>query len=953
MTYRSRALSYILCGVWALLIACAGSHKTPSKTSEHTPQKHPLDKSQYRRLVLDNNIKVLLVSDPNFNKSAAAVQVAVGSLADPPQRQGMVHFLEHMLFMGTEKYPEVDDYLKFINENGGRRNAYTDLDHTNYYFDINHEAFEGALDRLAQFFIAPLFTTQYTERELNAVHSEHQKNLENDGWRKWQVQRTLYRQDHPLNGFSSGNLETLGNTDRKELLAFHQKHYSANRLSLVLLGKAPLDSLEAWGRRYFSPVKNHNLPVLAYAPDYLEEKTTFRLITIEPVKDLHSLEIEFPLPSVIGHFESKPTQILSSLIGHEGAGSLLSLLKKEGIATGLSAGSHNVTADIGAFSIDIELTPQGLERYRDVVQLSLAYITMLKKQGAPDYYFHELAAKASLDEIYTNRGEGTGYASSLAGRMLYYPLEVVERIPYIFAKEDPKATERFLSYLRPNNMLVTLQAKGVPTAQTEHFYGTQYAYAEDNAFYQDLLATQAHPDLHLPAPNPFIPKQAAIPQRPQQEGVSPDKILDEEGILLYHSEDYEFLRPKISLQYKLRFPKERMSLRHKVMLDLYTECVKESLNELAYPAAIAGLGYSFNSSYEGVYFTISGFDESAPRLFAEVLQYMQAPNITPERFAALQDRTVRNLQNFSKQDAHLQARFHNDAMTNALVYSHEDRLAVAQSLTLDDINEFAGQLYDKVFIEALAHGNITAADAIKRTRQLTTSLGSQPVAREATFTQGLLEEITGETLLNVKQLEVNNSCFWREYLAADNTPRQLAIARILKGFMREPFFTEMRTKQQLGYIVWAGPSGQRRNAYLYFIIQSGTHPADALETQADAFIATYPDQFRALPAENFSTLKNTAAEELKKKAKSIAEKAGRFNSRAFDFDGDFERDKKALATLDSITQEEVAAFLEKTLSPETRRMRTILAFAKEHQPERELVKSFGDLEEWKASRTYR
>ena len=79
-----------------------------------TLKKHPLDQSQYRRLVLDNGIEVLLVSDPRFNKSAAALGIDVGSLSSPRKRQGLVHFLEHMLFMGTQKYPEVDEYIDYL-----------------------------------------------------------------------------------------------------------------------------------------------------------------------------------------------------------------------------------------------------------------------------------------------------------------------------------------------------------------------------------------------------------------------------------------------------------------------------------------------------------------------------------------------------------------------------------------------------------------------------------------------------------------------------------------------------------------------------------------------------------------------------------------------------------------------------------------------------------------------
>ncbi|NKB72821.1 MAG: hypothetical protein GKR89_37605 [Candidatus Latescibacteria bacterium] len=935
-------------------LSCAGNTQLAQEDPPAAPAKHPLDQSEYRRFVLDNDLKVLLVSDPRFNKSAAALHVGVGTLSNPKDRMGLAHFLEHMLFMGTEKYPGVDDYMKYIDENGGYRNAYTTEDHTNYFFEINHEALAGALDRLAQFFISPLFTEEYTEREIQAVNSEHQKNLESDSWRKWQVQRTFYRPDHPAHTFGTGSVETLQDIQRQELLDFYQIQYSANRMSMVLLGKAPLDSLEQWARLHFSPIANKNLPPITFEPDYQRENPIFRLIGIEPIKDLRSLELEFALPlDVRSHYQSKPAALLGSLIGHEGAGSLLSQLKAEGLATALSAGGSGITGDYGAFSINIELTPKGLENHRRVVGHCLSYIALLKNEEYPQYYFDELATKAGLDEIFSNRGEGAGYARGLASNIAAYGLEEAERISYLYRAPDPQAYRQLLSFLRPDNMVATLMAKGVPTDATEPFYGTQYSYTEDEAIYGSLQAVAPHPSLHLPAPNPFIPRSAAIPDRPQRDGGRPDKIIDEDGLVLYHSEDFEFLRPKATLHYKLRFAADQMDLKRKVLLDTYTACVEESLNELAYPAQIAGLSYSFASGYEGVYFTVSGFDESAPRLFNSVVDHMLDLRLDEERFAAIKDRIVRSLRNFTKQDAWRQARFYNDEVQNRLSYRPAQRLEIAEQLTLEDIRLFAQDLYGQVFIEALAHGNIDAAQATSLARQLQTRLKIQAIARDATFTQSMLAQANPETLVRVEQLEVNNSCFWREYYVGDNGPRNRGIALILRGFLDGPFFTELRSNQQLGYIVWAGPTSFRKDFHLYFIIQSGTHPADVLAQRADKFIAGYPEMMRSLPAENFAALKAAAVEEVKKKAKSIAEKAGKFNTLAFEFDAAFDRDAQTLAELETITQEEVAELLTQTLAPQSRRMRTTLVFAKEHEPAGEVVNSFDDLAAWKETRTYR
>ena len=132
----------------------------------------PNDTRAYRAVTLENGIDVLLVSDPAVEKSAAALSVGVGLMFDPMAYQGMAHFLEHMLFMGTEAYPDIDGYMTYINENGGSRNAYTWLDITNYMFEIKNSAYEGAVDRFSHFFKTPLLDPEYIEKEKRAVNAE-------------------------------------------------------------------------------------------------------------------------------------------------------------------------------------------------------------------------------------------------------------------------------------------------------------------------------------------------------------------------------------------------------------------------------------------------------------------------------------------------------------------------------------------------------------------------------------------------------------------------------------------------------------------------------------------------------------------------------------------------------------------------------------------------------------
>ncbi len=259
--------------------------------------KVPNDTASYRRFTLDNGMKVLLLSDPTLNKSSAALTVGVGSLSDPEDRQGLAHFLEHMLFLGTEKYPDVSAFDAYLKTNGGYNNAATWPDHTTYLLEIPHAAFAGALDRFSQFFIAPLFDTKFTEREMNAVNSEFQRHLENDGRRAYQVDSMIYRPGHPMSHFSIGNRETLTGTTREELLDFYHRHYSANVMTLALTGRASLDDLERWAREYFAAVPDRHLEPIRFPADYLPEKAALRVVRVEAVKDERQLQVEFPLPS--------------------------------------------------------------------------------------------------------------------------------------------------------------------------------------------------------------------------------------------------------------------------------------------------------------------------------------------------------------------------------------------------------------------------------------------------------------------------------------------------------------------------------------------------------------------------------------------------------------------------------------------------------------------------------
>ena len=196
------------------------------------------------------------------DQAAAAMSVGVGYFCDPENLPGIAHFCEHMLFLGTEKYPDENEYSSFLSSNGGYSNAYTSSEDTNYYFEINHPHLKGALKRFAQFFISPLFTEDGTARELEAVNSEHEKNLQSDLWRSHQMMQSTCSKKHPFSKFGTGSKATLDTPEtRNALLDFHTQYYSSNIMNLVVLGAEGLDGLEGYVRDNFSQIENKDVQV--------------------------------------------------------------------------------------------------------------------------------------------------------------------------------------------------------------------------------------------------------------------------------------------------------------------------------------------------------------------------------------------------------------------------------------------------------------------------------------------------------------------------------------------------------------------------------------------------------------------------------------------------------------------------------------------------------------------
>lgn len=154
-----------------------------------------------------------------------------------------------MIFMGSEKYPKENTFDVFVKRNGGFLNADTDCEETNYYFEVDEDNFDGALDIFSHLLKKPLLSKEAMTREREAVDSEYRAKMFMPGVRRDQLIAKMGWENHPCSIFTWGNKETLqekidDDTLHKKVTEFRERHYSAHRMYLALQARKSLDELQ-------------------------------------------------------------------------------------------------------------------------------------------------------------------------------------------------------------------------------------------------------------------------------------------------------------------------------------------------------------------------------------------------------------------------------------------------------------------------------------------------------------------------------------------------------------------------------------------------------------------------------------------------------------------------------------------------------------------------------------
>ena len=442
------------------------------------------------------------------------------------------------------------------------------MDETVYFFDVHPPALEGALDRFAQFFIAPLFTDGCTEREILAVDSENKKNLQSDMWRLFQLEKSTSSREHHYWRFGTGNKATLwdapkaeGRNVRSELIDWYGRHYSANVMKLVVVGKEPLDALADLVTDKFAAVKNRNLAPPVFSGSPFTEAELSRHIYAQAVKNVRSLEVTFPLADQGPLFATKPGNFITHYLGHEGEGSILSYLKKLGWAEALGAGAGQGATGFDFFKISVGLTAAGLQNHKKVAQIVFAYIEMLRATPPQEWAFKEQAMLNEISFRFVEKRKPSDYVTQLCTQMQKpYPREWLLSAPWLLKDWNSDLVREQLAGLTARNCRITVVSQepvdGLEFDKKEQWYGTRYRV---EPFTKEILqvpaAEELGADLFLPQPNSFIPSNLDIlgdKQSSKEPAKRPDCVYQSPTARIWHKLDDRWWVPRAAVSFYIK-----------------------------------------------------------------------------------------------------------------------------------------------------------------------------------------------------------------------------------------------------------------------------------------------------------------------------------------------------------------------------------------------------------------
>ncbi|MHC8307684.1 pyrroloquinoline quinone biosynthesis protein PqqF [Pseudomonas sp. PB3P13] len=283
---------------------------------------------------LANGLRLTLRHAPQLKRCAAALRVAAGSHDAPLAWSGLAHFLEHLLFLGTERFPADQALMAYVQGHGGQVNARTNERTTDFFFELSPQAFSGGLERLSDMLAHPRLAIQDQQREREVLQAEFVAWSGDAAQQRQQSLLNGLSRSHPLRGFHAGNRDSLP-VEKPEfqqaLNEFHQRFYRTGQMTLSLAGPQSIEELKQLAMVFSNTIAvGENIPQSAPAPLMDSTGGSYQQVAAKRLDLLFTLEALPPS-------SAQALAFLCHWLNADKIGGLLAQLRARGLAEQLHA----------------------------------------------------------------------------------------------------------------------------------------------------------------------------------------------------------------------------------------------------------------------------------------------------------------------------------------------------------------------------------------------------------------------------------------------------------------------------------------------------------------------------------------------------------------------------------------------------------------------------------------
>lgn len=886
----------------SLLMACA--HQGPVQV-----EKSQNDPREYRYLQLDNGLQVMLVQAPETEMTAVSLAVGVGSFHNPQEFPGLAHYLEHMLFLGTEEYPEPNALQSYLEDNAGFANAYTSSDHTNYYFQTPNDLLDPSLDRFSDYFKAPLFDREYSDKERTAVHNEWSMGKSQDPRIMFQLLGLTGNPDHPAARLSVGNRETLpGGPDSglyEAMREFYQRYYVAELMTLTLVSQRPFAEQETLVREHFAALPEQEAPSVEITEPGLPPSTWGKHIYYRPQKDLKQLILEFPISDNTDQWRVKPNAYLSNILSSEEPGTLGYYLREQNLANSMGAGiQSDFFGRDGFVRIFVDATEKGMAQRDRVIAATLAYIERVRQEGVKQRYYDEYRTLAQKTFNEQSPPQPMQQAVHISALMHDIPPAYVNSLGAHFETFDPKAITAVLKQMQPERLRVWHISKSEPVDTDIPYYDGRYAVTDIDS---DTLAqwqTMAQKiDLNLPPANNLL--DSGDVETIEHDIQTFTQLADEPGLDVwfrhaeYHRDGKGYLHFVWNTDLGIQSPE------HFALGAIMNGLLSEKNMSLADRAGRVGIAIGFDRSDSNMQnLTLHGPVGNHAELVNKLMDDVARLNFTEAEFERQRNRLQEWLSG-EKIDAPMHQLYRwLDRRTQRFDWDVSAILEASREITPEDLRAYYRQWRDEVTLRLYAYGHYRPEQVLAMARTAEQALGPDRNPAPLYITETVTP--TADQHWSIKRTVEHNDVGWmRAYVAPSSDMEPFASLLLLNMLINNPLYTQLRTEEQWGYVVNAGVTRLGDQPALVLLVQSSEKTLPAIQERVERFVADYAPTLSELDDAQLNPLRDSLVAQLAQPPNDFAQEASRYRSDFHRNNTNFDTRERLVEALRSITPEQV------------------------------------------------